>query len=267
MNLELKIYKFIANNLPKIPHITGITNRILKKIYYRNSVRKFEKYLCTFRGITLEVEPYETVDGAVFFHPHIYDKEELDFIESNLNYNDIFIDLGSNIGVYSLVAAKKNSTGKVISIEADPYNYQKLIKNINLNNFRNVIAINKGVSDKPEILEFYINTTGNRGGSSFKPNNFANKEKILVQCDTLLNILKSFNILNIDFLKLDIEGFEYKVLKNFFENSTEHLWPRFIILEYLHIDTYENPLELLKSMNYETILKTQYNIIMKNDLF
>ena len=71
------------------------------------------------------------------------------------NYGDIVVDVGAHIGHYTLIAAKRvGPKGKVISIEADPKNFEILNKNIELNKLNdNVITINCAVSSKEEKMK------------------------------------------------------------------------------------------------------------------
>jgi len=261
MNKELFIYKIISNHLPYIPKITGLVNRVFKAIYFRSEERKKERYIVDVLDNKMELEPYECVDGGLFFYPHIYDKEEFSFLRNVLYEGDIFFDIGANIGIYTILASRLVSDkGIVVSIEADPYNYKKLIKNIKLNNLNNIVTLNIGVSDKSELLKLGINKTGNRGGNSFT---YSGNESVDVQCESLSKIVHNLDIKSIKLLKIDIEGFEYRVLKEFFENVTETLYPNYIIIEHLHSQEYENPIELLLNHRYKVIKSNKYNSFLE----
>ena len=66
-----------------------------------------------------------------------------------MNENETFVDVGANIGSYSLRVANdnKNKGVEVVAIEAHPENFKALRRNIQINNFRNVKTINKAASD------------------------------------------------------------------------------------------------------------------------
>ncbi len=171
--------------------------------------------------------------------------------------------MGAHIGFYSLVASSiVGDQGKVIAIEADPYNYQKLIMNLKINNIKNVQALNIGVSGKEEILRLGINITGNRGGNSFFSKN---KNGIYVNCYPLSTILKNNNINKICVAKFDIEGFEFRVLERFFNYVDHKLYPKFIIIEQ-HPEYRENAggnaIELLINKGYHTKYSRKNNYIM-----
>ena len=71
--------------------------------------------------------------------------------------NETFVDVGANVGSYTLSAAKeyKDKGVKIIAVEAHPDNYRALCRNIQINNFRNVKTINKAVSDHKGNVTLY----------------------------------------------------------------------------------------------------------------
>jgi tRNA G26 N,N-dimethylase Trm1 len=71
--------------------------------------------------------------------------------------NETFVDVGANVGSYSLRIANdyRNKGVRVIAIEAHPENYRALCRNIEINGFKNVKAINKAVSDHKGIVTMY----------------------------------------------------------------------------------------------------------------
>lgn len=261
MDRELIFYKWIGSLLPKVPHSTGIINRIVKPIYLRKNRGQVHSDVFDFK---MRLDPSEAVDRALLFYPHLYDFREIEFLKSNLYKGDCFLDVGANVGFYSLVASKiVSENGNVLAIEADLYNYSKLKYNIELNSFSNIRPINLGVSDKIEVLKLGINNTGNRGGNSFL---FSNAETgSMVHCDTLSNIILQNGIQSIKGMKIDIEGFEYRVLKKFFSDTNESLYPGFIIVEFFpqHIQAQGgDTISLLKDVGYHIHSRSGYNYIM-----
>ena len=138
-----------------------------------------------------------------------------------LHKGETFLDVGANVGYYTLKAPTAYGDNvKVIAIEAHPETYKALCRNIACNRFRNVIAINKAVSDKKGIITLYdnVNIDGylNAGHSTIlleHKSNFENSKSLNIQSDSLDNILKENNIANVDVLKMDIEGTEIQALE------------------------------------------------------
>ncbi len=258
---ELKLFMFIGRHLPAIPHITGIDNRILKPIYLRKKRSPVIVDVLDFRMI---LDPSECVDCNLLFHPHLYDREEIKYLRGNLYEGDVFLDIGANIGFYSLVASRiVGQAGRVVSIEADPQIYGQLVKNITINKTENIKAVNLGVSDKDEILMLGVCTIGNRGGSSFLREG---NEKIEVQCRSLTDIVLSAGIEKIKAIKIDIEGFEYRVLKRFFDKASETLYPEIVIIEHIPMldkDAGGSSIQLLVDNDYKEIERSGGNYIMR----
>ena len=261
IDYELKLFMFIGRHLPAIPHVTGIDNRILKPIYLRKKRCPVIVNVLDFRMI---LDPSECVDGNLLFHPQLYDREEIKYLRGNLREGDVFLDIGANIGFYSLVVSKiVGQAGRVVSIEADPQIYGQLVKNITLNNMKNIKAVNLGVSDKDEILMLGVCTIGNRGGNSFLREG---NKKVEVQCRSLTDIILSEGIERVKAIKIDIEGFEYRVLERFFYEAPDTLYPEIFIIEHfpmLNKDAGGNSLGLLVKNDYKIIDRNGSNYIMR----
>lgn len=122
------------------------------------------------------------------------------------------VDIGANIGKYSIIAARSlNRNGRVVSIEAEPYNFSVLEKNIILNNLTNVIPVNKACFSKKGKLEFYVEKEGGGLHSLYKTKDHS--KKMIVEGDTLDNILKKLQIKKVDLIKVDVEQAEPDVLR------------------------------------------------------
>ena len=257
---ELKFLMFLGRHLPPIPHVTGIINRVLKPVYLRKERKSVVADVFDFKML---LNPRECVDGGILFHPHLFDRTEIKFLQKNLHEGDIFLDVGANIGFYSLIVSRiVGDEGRVLAIEADPFIYHQLVTNIEMNEIKNITAINRGVSDKDEVLSLGICTIGNRGGNSFLREG---NEKIEVVCSTLLDIILSADILQVKAIKIDIEGFEYRVLKKFFEQAPAEMHPEILLIE--HIPAMNavaggDCIQLLTEQGYSVLKTNCINYIM-----
>jgi len=123
----------------------------------------------------------------------------------------IFVDIGAYIGRYTILAANSNKKIKVVSIEANPFIYESLIKNIKINNLRNAIPVNVALLNQEKTVNFYSNE---KGGSStlLRRSDF---KKIKIKGTTLDSLLKNLrlSLKKVRLLKIDVEGAEYLVLK------------------------------------------------------
>jgi FkbM family methyltransferase len=125
--------------------------------------------------------------------------------ESLVKKTSIVVDVGANIGWYSLLAAK--SAKRVHAVEPDPRSYSLLLKSIAANKFDNIVAHPCCVSDHDGVETLYISNTRNKGLHSIVWK--AGLQSVLVRSVTLDAL---FPTENIDLLKLDVEGAESKAL-------------------------------------------------------
>ncbi len=144
--------------------------------------------------------------------------------------SDVIFDIGANTGVYSLLAKTVNPKAKVYAFEPVKRVYEKLVENIELNNY-NTVAVNKAVSDKTGVATIYDKDTEHTYSVTINKDISPNKEdSISVEIDTIRldeYIIKN-KIKKIDLLKVDVETHEPEVLEGFGKFLKE-FEPTFII--------------------------------------
>ena len=87
-----------------------------------------------------------------------------------------------------------------------------------------------------------------------------------VQLKTLMSVLEDEKIAHIDFLKIDIEGYEGEALGPFLLDAEDALLPRGIVMEHLHADEWSHDIEgLLTKRGYSESLRTRSNAIWVRD--
>jgi len=256
--------KAIGRIEPDIPKIRAIHNRLLKPIFL--SLCGDTEEITDVLGFKMKLRVRECVDGNLFFAPHLYDRKEMNYAIRDFPLDGIFIDLGAYKGFWSLYFANKYPNSTILAIEANPTVFEILVENIKLNGFSNIVPINYAVADEEGEVEFFIPNNNNLGGSCIldKEKSFYLTEGMIirVKTKTLLNILLEHNIKSIDLLKMDIEGYEMKVLKKFFESSSAELYPKKIVVEYIHNPEVGN---LISYYGYKLVFKTRYNSVFVRD--
>lgn len=169
-------------------------------------------------------------------------------LEFNLNEGDIVVDIGANIGVFSIYAARK--VGKVLSFEPCLENFEDLKENIELNNAKNIFLYNKGIYSKKGKLKLYL-TEEMTGHSINKQDSFSGEIED-IEVITLSDIFKDYDIEKIDFLKIDCEGSEYEVLlttpKKCFERINRIAMELHLSLNY----NFNDILSFLRKVGYRT---------------
>lgn len=148
--------------------------------------------------------------GGLMIYLNLPEYKEMTFLKNILTEKSTFIDVGANIGIYSLLAASVIKTGKIYSFEPVASILDDLYRNIRINNLEDrVQVLEKVASDKTGYSEFVMEdvseyshiscnkTTRSLSVPSVKLDDFCENKKI------------SF----VDIIKIDVEGAEFKVLK------------------------------------------------------
>lgn len=141
-----------------------------------------------------------------------FEKFETDLVKKEIREGDIVLDIGANIGYFTLIFSQiVGINGKVFAFEPDPNNFSILKKNIEINNLKNVILIQKAVSDVNTPLTLYL-CDYNHAQHRIYPSSRCN-EKITVDSITIDEYFtKTEFYKKINFVKMDVEGSEYNVI-------------------------------------------------------
>ncbi|MEI6266157.1 MAG: FkbM family methyltransferase [Sphingobacteriia bacterium] len=150
-----------------------------------------------------------TADRMIFkeiFIEEIYNKHNIEIEEG-----DTVVDIGANVGLFSVYASYKVGKGKVFAFEPFKENYEILSKQIQLNDLTNLFPHNLGVSSITGEQTLFLSPT-NTGGHSIKFDQGASS--VIIKTITLSEFCNSNNISRIDFLKIDCEGSEFEILES-----------------------------------------------------
>lgn len=130
-------------------------------------------------------------------------------IKKHLKKGGVAIDVGANIGSLTLLMSKiVDSNGTVLSFEPSKTFFSYLVKNININKLKNVSVHNIALG--AEKGELYLNEENEDDTTFFVEQKKTSNKSFSTEIDTLDNFTRNF--LKIDFLKIDVEGFELDVL-------------------------------------------------------
>jgi FkbM family methyltransferase len=154
----------------------------------------------------------DSIQSNWFLFNYIIDWEEFCLIKHNLKKDSIFLDVGANIGYYSIWASKFITSGRIFSFEPNGQAFNRLIENIKINNrVHNITSINQAVSQKNGDIYMTNNLdTLNHILSTKEKIDFNSSVK--VKSTTLDSFVDEYHIDFIDYLKIDVEGFELDVL-------------------------------------------------------
>ena len=142
----------------------------------------------------------------------LWEPDLTDWISAQLRPRDTFIDVGANIGYYSLLASTRvGPSGSVVAIEASPAIFQQLRANLDRNRAANIRAVNIAASDQRGRMQLFRGPVHNQGETSlFRREGF--EPDVVVKVAPLAEILKPREIANARLIKMDIEGAEGVVL-------------------------------------------------------
>src|SRR5215475_15788350 len=171
-----------------------------------------------------------TERGALF-NPD-YNLEELDFLRAHTPEGGVFVDVGANVGTYALALARQvGVAGRVIAVEPHPVIHARLRFNRAASKLDQVrlVAAAAGPCDG----ELLIETDGDNLGASHGVLGTPSENAIKVPSLRLKRIVEDAGAARVDALKIDVEGFEDRVLTGFFGEAQDRLWPSAVVIEHL----------------------------------
>lgn len=176
------------------------------QIYKRLTHRYLDIQLNSDTKIRCHPDSYS---AAAVLYCGLYDYDDMNFLLRYLRAEDSFLDVGANVGVYTLLAASKIHSGSIYSFEVLPKNYARLQENLRLNQFDQVKTYALAVSDKPGTVALNLA----EGDSMPFITQSQTNNTITVPTDTLDNLLQNRSFTNLTLAKMDIEGAELLALK------------------------------------------------------
>lgn len=181
---------------------------LLDSCLYEQNVQLHARDGCTFVVPSLR----ETI-GFHLLIDGVYELDATEFLLSRLRVGSVFIDIGANIGVLTVPAARKvGPTGVVLAIEPSPSIFPYLKHNVTLNGLGNVRLSQCAAFDQDKyMIPFYEAPLESFGMGSLAAQFHDNP--VTVPAQTLDHILEEHQIVRVDVLKVDVEGFESAVFR------------------------------------------------------
>jgi len=204
-------------------------------------------------------------EKRAFAGVQIWDKPERDVLKTAIEKPSerpfVFLDVGANVGLYSLYAqayAKAaNRDIRIIAFEPGLEICARLEANISASKAK-IEIIRSAISDKPGIGHLSGGDC-NKGETRLGERSDASEEVVI---DTLPRVARTLGLTYINAMKLDLEGHDYKALSTFFEDASERLHPQVIIAEVGAMPN--SPLvELCKTNGYSKIKRTPLNAVFE----
>ena len=213
-------------------------------------------------GAHMRLYPYNNVcEKRILFTPQYFDPIERDVVRQRLHANAVVIDIGANIGGYTLFsAALTGPTARLLAIEPQPEIFERLVYNIRQNGFAWVKALNCAIADKDGDITLFV-AAKNRGETSMRiVNADAAGEQIRVPAKALSTLMEEEGLTHVDVMKLDVEGAEDLILEPFLKDAPSSVWPKLLLMEYSHSRAESDLGRQLVACGYKEVMRTRTNV-------
>ncbi|MFM8701575.1 MAG: FkbM family methyltransferase [Hyphomicrobiales bacterium] len=218
-------------------------------------------------GANMRLLPYQNVsERRILFTPQLFDSIERTEIAKRVRDDFVFVDVGANIGGYSLfVGMLAGPRAKIVAIEPQPEILARLRFNIHASGLNTIATVDCAVSDVPGQATFFIDGE-NRGESGLRATQHSEAATLTVNVKTLLEILEEQELDHVDALKIDVEGLEEKILTSFFRIAQRTLWPKLLICEN-GLSRWDTDLAaFLEGLGYQLKTTTRTNLVFELEL-
>jgi len=127
----------------------------------------------------------------------------------------VVLDIGANVGFFTFYSLLKSPNAKIISIEADPKNFNVLYENIYENNLNTQVhLLNNAVFSKKGKVKFYSSNNNTGWSSIYNSRGAKHGECCNIETIKISDILSKYKLETVDVCKIDVEGAEYDIILN-----------------------------------------------------
>lgn len=189
----------------------------------------------------------------------------INLIKNNYESCNVMIDAGANIGLTSLYFKSFFPNINIIALEPLDQTFLRLERNVEINNFKNITLIKKGLwSHSTKLKGDYSFRDGQDW--SFRLVDALPNENALFEVCSVPDIIKEYKLDIIDFLKIDIEGSEIEL----FKNSLDLSWLNKVKIIGIEIHNEFNCRETIEQIlinyNFSLSYSRELTIAINNDL-
>ena len=215
-----------------------------------------------YRDCRFRLLPSENYDDmqlvAVREHPEL---DEIEVFEHRVAGASCFVDIGANMGIYTVFASRQLAPGgRIIAFEPHPRTLVKLRRNAELNGIEGLEIVAKAVGPQEGVAQLHVTSARNAGQNTLRALEKAEGDAVDVPVAPLLAELQARGVAQIDVLKIDVEGYESEALFPFFDTAPRSLWPSYIMLEVAHSDQWSTDLlAQLSGIGYRQVYANSAN--------
>ena len=165
-----------------------------------------------FNGLFIFVSPAEHIQRQIFWYG-FYEKKYVLTWQSFIEKNMIIVDIGANIGYYTLMAAEAASEVNIYAFEPSSKTFDLLVRNLSFNQLTNAVAIRMAISDETGTKNLYVSKDENIGLTGLMKTDKYDDSIEEVTSTTLDDWYEKEGLKKIDLIKMDIEGADFLALK------------------------------------------------------
>jgi FkbM family methyltransferase len=222
-------------------------------------------------GVRLRLHPRDNgCEKNLLFTPQMYEPTELKVLAAEIaaargaQRPFVFIDIGANVGLFSLFAAARAGTAsRILAVEPELGNLRRLEFNLRANPGLPIKIAPVALSDAAGEVAIALDRRDRGGSRTTKVANGVSGA-VRVRAQTLLALLTVESIDAVDVLKIDVEGAEDIVLQPFFREAPPQLWPRLIIIEDSRAEWTSDLLSTLAAKGYVLATRSKQNMIFRH---
>jgi FkbM family methyltransferase len=223
-------------------------------------------------GLKLRLHPRDNgCEKNLLFTPQMFEPVERTNLAGEIARTQsigrpfVFVDIGANVGLFSLfVAASTGGRARILAVEPEPGNLERLRFSLASNPGLPIAAFLLALGEEEGELAVALDPRDRGGTRTFKPSEApTGAVTVRVACRPLLPLLRDQAIEAIDALKIDVEGFEDKVLAPFFRDAPAALWPRLIVIEDARHHWAVDLFALMAEKGYRIAARTKLNVMLR----
>lgn len=199
--------KILANCMHTFSGRNSFIGKIVppEYLYKKSAPRNYNR-----NGIKMQLNIRNLVDHDIYFS---FGHKAIDNFLSNLKTDDTVIDVGANIGHTTLLFSKKCYNGKIISVEPSKKLFEIVKQHLDLNEIKNVIPLNIGLGETSKSAQLFQVNDSNSGMNRVLTSGHVSHQSEGIIIKTLDSVVAELKIRSISAIKIDVEGYEYNILK------------------------------------------------------